>query len=81
MDLLKGEAAAGGLVIAVLHDLTMAARYCDHLLLMDQGRLVAEGTPGEVLTASNLREVYGIEAEITLTGAWPTITPLGRVRA
>src|SRR3546814_11071170 len=38
MDLLRAEAAQGGLVIAVLHDLTLAARYCDRLLLIEIGR-------------------------------------------
>lgn len=81
MDLLQNEAAAGGLVIAVLHDLTMAARYCDRLLLIDAGQMVAEGTPAEVLTPDNLARVYGIDAEVSLSGAWPTITTLGRVRS
>lgn len=78
MDLLRAEAHAGALVMAVLHDLTMAARYCDRLLLIDQGRLVADGTPEAVLTPTNLREVYGIDATVQLDGAWPTVTTFGR---
>lgn len=78
MELLRGEAAAGGTVIAVLHDLTMAARYCDRLLLIDGGRAVADGPPAEVLTAERLRAVYGIEARVETGGAWPAITTLGR---
>jgi iron complex transport system ATP-binding protein len=65
-------------VIAVLHDLTMAARYCDRLLLIDRGGVVADGTPAAVLTPDNLRTVYGIDARIEADGAWPTITTLGR---
>jgi len=80
MELLRSEARAGGLVIAVLHDLTMAARYCDRLVLIDGGTIVADGTPAEVLTAANLRSVYGIEAHVELSGEWPTITTLGRSR-
>jgi iron complex transport system ATP-binding protein len=80
MDLLRAEAAAGGTVIAVLHDLTMAARYCDRLLLIDGGRVIADGTPGDVLTAERLRAVYGIDARIEKGGAWPAITTIGRVR-
>ena len=80
MELLQSEAGAGGLVIAVLHDLTMAARYCDRLVLIDGGTIVAEGTPAEVLTPANLKSVYGIEARVELTGDWPTITTLGRSR-
>ena len=80
MDLLKAEAQSGGLVIAVLHDLTMAARYCDRLLLLNEGRLVADGTPAEVLTSENLASVYGIAAEVSLSSSWPRITTLGRVK-
>lgn len=80
MDMLRAEAAGGGLVIAVLHDLTLAARYCDWLLLIDEGRIVAEGTPAEVLTAERLRAVYGIDAAVETGGEWPTITLFGRAR-
>jgi iron complex transport system ATP-binding protein len=80
MNLLRSEAHGRALVIAVLHDLTMAARYCDRLLLIDQGRLVADGSSQDVLTPANLRIVYGIDADVHLDGAWPTITPLGRSR-
>lgn len=80
MDMLRAEAAGGGLVIAVLHDLTLAARYCDRLLLIDEGRIVADGTPAEVLTAERLRAVYGIDAAVETGGEWPTITLFGRAR-
>jgi iron complex transport system ATP-binding protein len=80
MDLLRAEADAGRLVIAVLHDLTMAARYCDRLLIVDEGRIVADGTPYEVLTPDLLRAVYGIDARVESSGDWPTVTTLGRVR-
>lgn len=80
MELLRAEARDGGTVIAVLHDLGMAARYCDRLLLIDEGRIVADGPPTDVLTSANLRRVYGVEADVTLGGAWPVITILGRGR-
>jgi iron complex transport system ATP-binding protein len=80
MELLHGEARAGALVIAVLHDLTMAARYCDRLVLIDRGTIVADGTPAEVLTPANLKSVYGIDARVELGGDWPTVTALGRSR-
>ncbi|WP_168453306.1 ABC transporter ATP-binding protein [Sphingopyxis microcysteis] len=78
MDMLRAEAAGGGLVIAVLHDLTLAARYCDRLLLIDRGRIVADGKPADVLTAERLRAVYGIDAAVETGGDWPTITVFGR---
>ncbi|KKW93358.1 ABC transporter ATP-binding protein [Sphingobium chungbukense] len=80
MDLLKAEAQAGSLVVTVLHDLGMAARYCDRLLLMDRGSLVADGAPLEVLTEENLARVYGISARIETAGDRPLILPMGRIR-
>jgi iron complex transport system ATP-binding protein len=80
MDLLKAEARNGSLVITVLHDLGMAARYCDRLLLMDNGRLVADGAPMEVLTEQSLAQVYGISACIDPDGDWPLILPTGRIK-
>jgi iron complex transport system ATP-binding protein len=62
MDVLKAEAARGSLVIAVTHDLMMAARFADEVIVLDQGRLVAHGSPETALNATVLRDVYGIEA-------------------
>ena len=47
--------------IVVLHDLNLAARYCDHLVLLDQGRVVHQGLPENVLRSDVLEPVYGIE--------------------
>jgi len=76
MALLRAEAARGGTVIAVLHDLTLAARWCDRLLLIDHGRLVADGKPGEVLTADRIGSVYGVSAFIGEAQGEPLIVPL-----
>ena len=62
MSLLAALAADGGTVVVVLHDLTLAARYCRRVLLMDAGRVAAAGTPDAVLSAANLAATYGIEA-------------------
>lgn len=48
--------------IVILHDLNAAARYCDRLAALDQGRLAAVGTPDEVLTPALLGRVFGVEA-------------------
>ncbi len=79
MALLQAEAQAGSLVVTVLHDLAMAARWCDRLLLMEEGRLVVDGAPRDVLTADNLARVYGIAARIDLEGDWPLVLPVGRL--
>lgn len=78
MSLLKAQAQRGALVIAVLHDLTMAARFCDRLLVIDKGRLLAEGTPREVLTPELLSLVYGVRAVIAEAQDLPLIVPLER---
>ncbi|BFM13110.1 ABC transporter ATP-binding protein [Simiduia litorea] len=66
MQLLKTKSETG-LVIAALHDLSLAARFCDRILLLHEGRLVADGTPEQVLTEKNLADVYRIKAQITAT--------------
>jgi iron complex transport system ATP-binding protein len=76
MQLLRAEAARGATVIAVLHDLTLAARWCDRLLLMDKGQLVADGAPRQVLTAERIDAVYGVSAFIGEAEGEPLIVPL-----
>jgi iron complex transport system ATP-binding protein len=62
MQALKAEAGCGALAIAVTHDIALAARLADRLVLMDRGRIVAVGTPREVLTEENLAAIYGVSA-------------------
>jgi iron complex transport system ATP-binding protein len=61
MTQLRAESRRGLAVLAVLHDLTLAARYCDRLLLLHHGETVAEGPVAEVLTAERLAAVYGVD--------------------
>ncbi|NDL60296.1 ABC transporter ATP-binding protein [Phytoactinopolyspora mesophila] len=55
---------AGLTTIAALHDLNLAAMFCDHLVVLQRGRVVASGAPHDVLTPQLLREVYDVEADI-----------------
>jgi iron complex transport system ATP-binding protein len=64
MQLLKAQCQAGRAVLVVLHDLTLASRFCDRLLLLDEGRPVAGGDVATVLSAVNLRRVYRVQAVI-----------------
>jgi len=63
MEALRGAAAAGTLVIAALHDLSLAARFADRVLVLDDGRLVADGTAAEALGARVLAQVFGVRRE------------------
>jgi iron complex transport system ATP-binding protein len=62
---IRDFAAQGNLVIAVMHDVNLASLYGDHILLLKHGRLVAQGCPQQVLQASTLRRVYGIDMHIS----------------
>ncbi len=53
---------AGKTVIAAVHDLKAAARYCGRLILLKEGRIIADGPPEEVLTSDNLSAAYGVNA-------------------
>ncbi|MYW67973.1 ATP-binding cassette domain-containing protein [Streptomyces sp. SID8379] len=67
----------GRTVAVVLHDLNQAARYADHLVAMKEGRIVAEGEPGKVVTAELVREVFGLECVVVpdpVTGS-PLVVP------
>jgi iron complex transport system ATP-binding protein len=64
MQTLRAQAAGPGGVVAVLHDLNLAARFCTQLVLMHQGRIVSEGAPDQVLTSEHLANVYGIDAAL-----------------
>jgi iron complex transport system ATP-binding protein len=54
----------GRTVLAAIHDLELAARFADRLLVLDSGRLVADGPPESVLTPDRLRETFAVEAEV-----------------
>lgn len=56
----RGLAARGVAVIVILHDLTLAARYTDRVVLLDQGRVAAAGRPEEVLTSAILERTYQV---------------------
>lgn len=63
MELLRGFALSGRGVVVVLHDLTLAARFCHRIVLLNEGQVMASGHPEKVLKAENLRRSYHIEAK------------------
>jgi iron complex transport system ATP-binding protein len=62
LDLIKNLCLENNLTVVVaLHDLNLAAQYCDRLILINNGRVHAQGTPGEVINSRNIKEVYGAD--------------------
>ncbi|SLN56728.1 Hemin import ATP-binding protein HmuV [Aquimixticola soesokkakensis] len=61
---MQSLAHEGRIVVAVLHDLTQAARWADRIILLHAGRIVADGAPVEVLTPAVLAHVYGVRARV-----------------
>jgi iron complex transport system ATP-binding protein len=64
LQAVRDFAGRGAAVLVILHDLNLAARYCDQLLLLHEGRTHACGPPDEVLTAEALQAVYGLQVLI-----------------
>nr|WP_280519020.1 ABC transporter ATP-binding protein [Shinella curvata] len=77
MRLFRELAAEGRIVVASMHDLTLAARWCDRLLLLEGGHAHAEGRPEDVLTARTLEDVYTVEAFIGTAAGGLIVQPVG----
>jgi ABC-type cobalamin/Fe3+-siderophores transport system ATPase subunit len=78
-DLNRNE---GRTLVAVLHDLNHACRYADHLVVLRQGQLIAQGVPGEIITAELVEQVFDLPCRIIddpVSGT-PLVIPLGRKR-
>ncbi|PHY20452.1 ABC transporter ATP-binding protein [Caulobacter sp. BP25] len=69
LDLLRAEAAGGAAVVVTLHDLGLAARACDRVVVVSQGRIVAEGAPREALSKDVLAQVFGLDGGLVETSA------------
>ena len=63
-------------VIAAMHDLTLAAQYGDRLVLLDRGRVVVEGLPGDVLEPGRLESLYGANVRVLRDGDTPIVIPV-----
>ncbi|MFF5971241.1 ABC transporter ATP-binding protein [Streptomyces sp. NPDC012769] len=68
LDLLDLVTGLDVTTIVALHDLNLAAAYCDQLVVLSAGRVTAAGTPREVLTAERVADVYGVRVEVTHPG-------------
>ncbi|MBL1260371.1 MAG: ABC transporter ATP-binding protein [Thiotrichaceae bacterium] len=75
MEVLKNYSREEKGVIVAIHDLSLAARFCDRLCLLNKGELIALGTPKEVLTEERLSTAYGIPVDIDLDRDPPVVLP------
>ena len=64
MELMRGLVASGKTILAAVHDLTLAAQFCDKVALMHKGISLTSGPPEVALTEENIREAYGAEVRI-----------------
>lgn len=81
LDLLAElNARRGTTIVMVLHDLNLSARYADHLVALHTGRIVAEGTPREVVTEDVVRTVFGLDNRVIEdpVSHTPLVIPVGR---
>ncbi|HZS64852.1 MAG TPA: ABC transporter ATP-binding protein [Xanthobacteraceae bacterium] len=62
MEMLRRTTRTGAAVLAILHDITLAARFADRIVLMDGGRIVADGLPADALNPAQIAKVFGVEA-------------------
>ena len=74
--------ARGTTVVMVLHDLNLAARYADYLVAIAEGRVHVAGSPEDVLTEENVRQVFGLDSRVITdpTSGRPIMLPIGRHR-
>lgn len=77
MEDLKGESRRGALVIAVTHDIALAARLADDIVLLNEGRLVVHGPPASVLTDAIVSQIYGVSVARPIIDGKPTLLPWG----
>ncbi|HEY9562564.1 MAG TPA: ABC transporter ATP-binding protein [Nocardioides sp.] len=72
----------GTTVVMVLHDLNLSARYADNLVAMSSGRVIAQGSPEQVVTEDLVRDVFGLECRVITdpVSHTPLVVPIGRHR-
>ncbi|MFI0019026.1 ABC transporter ATP-binding protein [Streptomyces sp. JUS-F4] len=80
LDLVDDLHESGCTVVMVLHDLNLATRYSDNLVVMRDGAILAQGNPRDVITAELLYEAFGLQAKVIEdpVGDRPLIVPIGR---
>ncbi|MBS9375555.1 ABC transporter ATP-binding protein [Rhodococcus sp. B50] len=73
LDILERVVALSVTSYVALHDLNLAAMFCDRVVVLEKGRVVAHGTPAEALTEEMIEQVYGVRAAVSYEGGTPVI--------
>ena len=76
---LRALASDGRAVVVALHDLSLAVRFADRVILMHQGRIAADGPPVMALSRDNIARVFGIDSRLADVWGVPVVVPLGPV--
>ena len=77
MELLRMLADKGMAILMANHDINLLTRFCDRILLLHKGHIIADGPPKDVITADNIRLVFGIEVEMVEANGVPYVLPTG----
>lgn len=81
MDIIKNIVSEKQIsAIMAIHDLNLASRYADRIIMMNSGKIFAAGDPVSVLTPESIKHVYGVEAEVNHNNGRPYIVPIRAVR-
>ena len=77
MELLKMLSQKGMAILMANHDINLLTRFCDRILLLHEGHIIADGHPKDVINAENIRLVFGIEVDMVEANGVPYVLPTG----
>jgi iron complex transport system ATP-binding protein len=77
MELLKMLSEKGMAILMANHDINLLTRFCDRIILLHEGHIISDGRPEEVITAENIKKVFGIEVEMVTSNGIPYVLPTG----
>ncbi|MCP4492012.1 MAG: ABC transporter ATP-binding protein [Gammaproteobacteria bacterium] len=79
MEILRNHSNNDRAAVVVLHDLSLASRFCDRLYIINHGELYESGAPDKIMTAENIAKVYGVETKIVHDAEGVSVMPVSRL--
>ncbi len=79
MEILRNHSQNDRAAVVVLHDLSLASRFCDRLYIINHGELYVSGAPEKIMTADNIAEVYGVKTRIIQDAEGVSVMPVARL--